>query len=157
MIDITTIGTLVAVIVSVAGVTWYFGRRLTRIESCLATLNPFFEYVERTFGILTGAMEKKGLITQEETKEIVKGVPFSKVWSTLKEVGANPIASKELQKLKAYVERIQEGDLLNMGEAKDFEYLSRLVAEEKKGDEGARWLLMLAGFLVGWWIGSSRE
>jgi hypothetical protein len=139
------------------------GRKLGSLQADFANGLKSIQAQMKSYGILLNILSTKKLFTSAEIQEINK--PYQEfshqdaINQLLNRIKAgNPISQDELERLKKYVARTQQGELLTKEEARDFYNISKKIESEDayKTDVGAILLVGLAAFILGLVIGSSN-
>ncbi len=139
------------------------GRKLGSLQADLANGLKSIQAQMNSYGILLNILSTKKLFTSAEIQAINRPYQefshqdaINQLLSRVKP--GNPISQAELERLKTYVARTQQGELLTSEEARDFYNISKKLESEDayKTDVGAILLVGLAAFILGFVMGSSN-
>jgi len=139
------------------------GRKLGSLQADFANGLRSIQAQMKSYGILLNILSTKKLFTSAEIQEINRPYQefshqdaINQLLSRVKT--GNPISQDELERLKRYVARTQQGQQLTKEEARDFYNISKKLESEDayKTDVGAILLVGLAAFILGFVIGSSN-
>lgn len=161
------LATLITLIASVASGAWWLSRKFQRLEQRLERLEIRVGLLEhRTRGIqaairsLVTAVASGQHIGLEQAVELIRRTldtpSMGELLSQLSPTG-NPLTKEDVQRLRAYVERLKRGETLTLQEAQDFYRLADEVTRAYPEQEGSWLLLVAAGFLLGVLLGASRK
>jgi hypothetical protein len=140
------------------------GRKLGSLQADFANGLKSIQAQMKSYGILLNKLSTEEIIHigtkyKRSTKPYQEFSHQHAINQLLNRIKAgNPISQDELERLKKYVARTQQGKLLTEEEARDFYNISKKIESEDayKSDVGAILLVGLAAFILGLVIGSSN-
>ena len=126
--------------------------RLERIELGVAVVESQNRAYLQVFPKVISGLVQAHVITVETGIEFVSqslgGAPIADLLREIKPTG-NPLSQGDLDRLRAYLERLQNGQPLTLPEAQDYYRITNIITQEYPANDKSWLLFLIGGFILG--------
>ena len=145
---------------SVAVIIFSLGRKIGRLEPLITQALRTTQAVHDSQWILLGVLASKQGLKASQVLQVLE--PFRKVTTedfdrliSQLQPKSNPLTAGELERLRGYVRRVQQGGNFAQAEVQEFYQLAKKLQEEEtpKTDHQVIFLVGLAAFMLGFSLG----
>jgi len=158
---------IVTIIVTIVGAVYTLTRAIHRLDSRLERLEMRIAVVEgqnrvflQVFPKVIMSLVRENVLSVEMgtsfVTEVLATTPLTEIFKDIKPT-INPLSQADLDRLRAYVERLKAGGVLNVMEAQDFYRISDIITREYPANENSWLLFLVGGFLLGALLSDAKK